>query len=675
MEIGVKRVIREKDINALFDFYTDRHVAVLQSDKFRKWVENQRLYFETKKETERGRKVRKDGYIVQEVFKRSTGQDKPDSPRAVGALIVKMAEYKTPEIKGFIIDDSVRIQSDIDKCLNALIRDVEDLLRKEGYDSYLVFANTVNKTAASLFTSAHFHVERVGGKPESGKQEFVFRRNVSPCYMGDPFNWIDKVLWYIKYFIGMELPDLRYRTGKRIEKFTTPIAVQTVIYPRTDSYCEETQKIDAGFIIYEKHSNQLEELLQTQEFESTKLVFVFSRTKEESAARNVIWISEKEIDQIIKTTWERINAKAVGWKNGIYEILHPPFSPEQIKGIIVDLTKSNFDKLLDKYISDDFTGDHLLFYISAPVGEYAPKESTIFFYTWDYDEIGAYGAIIGKGEILEVINVPLDDHMVWEEGDEKRSSFSTKEELSKHLAKQILKIKFKNLEYTPNSGNYFTFQNIIDELYGIEMVEWDEMLDFFRPEDVGHMYITQEQVQIINKKLRTEKFAIPNNGNFDKMLNIHNKGALEAFGPYIFRTSIRRGLGFSLVFFDIDNFKKINESNTHSGGDEVLRSVVNKIKESCLEKGSHLFRYGGEEFVVLLPGASKQRGVEKAEEIRKTVESLETNYNGTLIKCTLSLGVCCVKGGDNISWGNLLSSAQKAEKKAKEQGRNMVVCT
>ncbi|MFC1532444.1 GGDEF domain-containing protein [Thermodesulfobacteriota bacterium] len=92
------------------------------------------------------------------------------------------------------------------------------------------------------------------------------------------------------------------------------------------------------------------------------------------------------------------------------------------------------------------------------------------------------------------------------------------------------------------------------------------------------------------------------------------------------------------------------------------------------KKGSHLFRYGGEKFVVLLPGASKKRGVEKAEEIRKTVERLETNYNGTLIKCTLSLGVCCVKGGDDISWGDLLSSTQKAEKN-KEQGRNVVVHT
>lgn len=124
----------------------------------------------------------------------------------------------------------------------------------------------------------------------------------------------------------------------------------------------------------------------------------------------------------------------------------------------------------------------------------------------------------------------------------------------------------------------------------------------------------------------------------------------------------------SLILFDIDFFKSVNDQFGHDAGDEVLQWVVNKVR-GYLRDTDCFSRYGGEEFAILLPETSLGPAADKAEIIRQSFESEE---NPTINKTvTLSFGVCALSIWDNDK--TLFKHADNALYKAKQEGRNQVV--
>ncbi len=126
---------------------------------------------------------------------------------------------------------------------------------------------------------------------------------------------------------------------------------------------------------------------------------------------------------------------------------------------------------------------------------------------------------------------------------------------------------------------------------------------------------------------------------------------------------------FSLLFIDIDYFKKINDEYGHDMGDVVLKTVAETISKD-VRGGDTVARWGGEEILVLLLGANEEDAKEKADSIRKDVESVVfKDVSG--LKVTVSIGVAEYKKG--LSIDDLIKSADQALYKAKETGRNKVV--
>ena len=117
---------------------------------------------------------------------------------------------------------------------------------------------------------------------------------------------------------------------------------------------------------------------------------------------------------------------------------------------------------------------------------------------------------------------------------------------------------------------------------------------------------------------------------------------------------------------DIDFFKKVNDTYGHDIGDKVLIQLTNKIKH--LIRDSDIFcRYGGEEFIIIMPHCTAKKALEKAEYIRKIVEKLTIT---PLKQLTISLGVTEVKKEDTIE--NMIKRVDKALYYSKENGRNRV---
>ena len=124
-----------------------------------------------------------------------------------------------------------------------------------------------------------------------------------------------------------------------------------------------------------------------------------------------------------------------------------------------------------------------------------------------------------------------------------------------------------------------------------------------------------------------------------------------------------------MIFLDIDYFKSLNDRYGHDCGDQALFSVAQGIKD-CVRCNDSVFRYGGEEFVVLLNGANSQNAESLAERIRSHIESKLFNYAGTDIKITVSLGISTFMGNDNRD--SFVKRADQALYQAKQDGRNLI---
>ena len=129
-------------------------------------------------------------------------------------------------------------------------------------------------------------------------------------------------------------------------------------------------------------------------------------------------------------------------------------------------------------------------------------------------------------------------------------------------------------------------------------------------------------------------------------------------------------IAFSLIMADIDHFKQINDRFGHLVGDEVLREVAQRINHQ-MRRYSVVGRYGGEEFLVVLPEADSKEAHAVAERIRAALEADPVDYQGHVVEVTISLGTATVLPDDG-SFESMLQRADNALYHAKSSGRNTV---
>lgn len=155
----------------------------------------------------------------------------------------------------------------------------------------------------------------------------------------------------------------------------------------------------------------------------------------------------------------------------------------------------------------------------------------------------------------------------------------------------------------------------------------------------------------------------------DALTGAHSKGALLEKGPEAMKRSEVLNEPFSLVTFDIDHFKKINDSHGHPGGDYVLKELCRIIITKLIRANDFFARYGGEEFVLLLSGSPTKTAAEVAERIRQTIEAHEFIWENKKIPVTISVGVA-TKLPNETEWTQIYDRADKALYQSKQGGRN-----
>ena len=157
------------------------------------------------------------------------------------------------------------------------------------------------------------------------------------------------------------------------------------------------------------------------------------------------------------------------------------------------------------------------------------------------------------------------------------------------------------------------------------------------------------------------KFAL-----YDALTGAFNRKKMEEDMKDEFERFKRYGVKFSVIMADIDFFKKINDTYGHMMGDLVLKSVADTLKNN-IRKSDKLYRYGGEEFCILLPNTEIQDAISLAKRLLQKIRERKINN----ISVTISMGVSCAEEKDG-RWEEIIKRADEKLYLAKSNGRNRV---
>lgn len=155
----------------------------------------------------------------------------------------------------------------------------------------------------------------------------------------------------------------------------------------------------------------------------------------------------------------------------------------------------------------------------------------------------------------------------------------------------------------------------------------------------------------------------------DPLTQIYNRTAFHEFLLCEIGLASRYQKALTIIFLDVDHFKQINDDYGHSWGDYALTSVAKNIK-SHLRSGDRVFRFGGEEFVVLLSNTNLDGAFHLAERIRETIASHVLVFDMSIVKMTASFGISILLDDDTPD--SFVKRADSAMYTAKKNGRNQV---
>ncbi len=175
------------------------------------------------------------------------------------------------------------------------------------------------------------------------------------------------------------------------------------------------------------------------------------------------------------------------------------------------------------------------------------------------------------------------------------------------------------------------------------------------------------EIERLNQELHDQSIRDPLTGLF-------NRRYLEETIKRELACVARSCVPLSIAILDVDHFKKINDTHGHARGDQILRNLAELLRR-CVRSSDLACRIGGEEFLVVMPGAPLDAALRRAEEWRSEVAASATETgNGTSIRYTVSIGVARHLGPGE-SFDSCMSRADAALYRAKSSGRNRVVCS
>lgn len=214
-----------------------------------------------------------------------------------------------------------------------------------------------------------------------------------------------------------------------------------------------------------------------------------------------------------------------------------------------------------------------------------------------------------------------------------------------------------NHEVIIGERTYYASVKPVKNKKGVVIAEMVALTDITKNKE------TERQLAEANKKL---KFL----ASYDSLTEVLNSRTYYEICDKMMKISERENSDFSVLFVDLDHFKKINDTYGHDAGDIVLKEVANSMGKT-IRDSDIIGRVGGEEFCIYLPNTSHNGAMNIAEKLREKIESLDFNFNNTKVKVTASIGVSS-KLRHHKSIADIQRDADHAMYHAKKDGRNRV---
>jgi diguanylate cyclase (GGDEF)-like protein len=179
----------------------------------------------------------------------------------------------------------------------------------------------------------------------------------------------------------------------------------------------------------------------------------------------------------------------------------------------------------------------------------------------------------------------------------------------------------------------------------------------------------QEEFKHIERVIKKSRKRLSTLANEDKLTGLYNRQYFDKISKKEFSEARRNNLHLSILFIDIDHFKRINDTYGHKVGDDALKVIAHLIRISC-RKSDIVARYGGEEIVVILPETAAPDALKVGKDINKIIARQTKHILN--IKITVSIGVATFPD-DGTTLKAIMGLADKALYQAKRGGRNMVL--
>ena len=247
------------------------------------------------------------------------------------------------------------------------------------------------------------------------------------------------------------------------------------------------------------------------------------------------------------------------------------------------------------------------------------------------------------------------------------------EEWVKRKVDTAFKLKSRSFSCWEDRPYLFKFKNFSPISNGLEEMHQNVT---FSPltsvnGDVSHVSIVVNDVTDIAKNkihLVDSNQKLSDLSRTDGLTQLFNRRYWENCLQKEFNKCHVSGTVSSIVIFDIDHFKRVNDTYGHTVGDQVIRHVADELRRAS-RSSDICGRYGGEEFTIILPGTCAGQALYFTERLRKRIESSIVEYQGSSVQYTISLGICEVSSSQtsHLSW---LEHADKALYFSKEMGRN-----
>ena len=230
---------------------------------------------------------------------------------------------------------------------------------------------------------------------------------------------------------------------------------------------------------------------------------------------------------------------------------------------------------------------------------------------------------------------------------------------------RISKIKNELQSFDHNKHNFETIKTRLTKIADSLEVETDLLGKKMKADDV-----VVKALQVKIKKLEGALNVAKKESKKDFLTSLVSKRGLDEELNRVEKSFIRYKIEYSLCFFDIDFFKKVNDTYGHEAGDVILKKL-GAIFIDMKRDVDIIGRYGGEEFLAILPNTPQKGACIFAEKVRKQVESFDFLYKGKTVPLTISVGIAHCNNYENQK--EMIAGADKALYSAKQSGRNRVM--